>query len=425
VAKHNKSKDPKINYQKQQHQQMQRAQREEAPQPASQACADDQITVQFHALDTWFFRESRPHDAVGASELASLFPPPVRTLAGALRTYIGEQLNIDWQTLTASLPGFDFKTALGGHDDLGQLQLNGPWIVYRGQRLYPAPLYLMHQADDIQRLRVGKVVRCDLGNVRLPELAPGLKGYKTLEQRWLTASGLAKCLNGKTPAQDEIISPAQLFNHETRLGIARDNPSRRVQDGKLYQTRHLRIKDDVHIELDVNRFDAALAELFRERTPKTLLRLGGEGRMANLTAQLQREPLPMADAQAQAKATEALLIHFITAADFNGRMFPKHFEEIDRGGQTVWQGEINGIALTVEAAVNGKVHREGGWDMRNHRPRPVKSYIPAGSAWFCRLDQPSDWPTLYDRLHGHCLGHDTAFGRGQILLGHWQDSFNA
>ena len=28
----------------------------------------------FEALDTWFFRESRPHGSVGAAELASLFP---------------------------------------------------------------------------------------------------------------------------------------------------------------------------------------------------------------------------------------------------------------------------------------------------------------------------------------------------------------
>ena len=41
-------------------------------------------------LDTWFFREARPHGSVGNSELGSQFPPPVRTLLGALRTAIGD-----------------------------------------------------------------------------------------------------------------------------------------------------------------------------------------------------------------------------------------------------------------------------------------------------------------------------------------------
>jgi CRISPR-associated protein Cmr3 len=422
VAKPNKPKRAKISDRKPQSEQIKNIQPKPAtPQPFV-ACAAGEVTLQVQACDTWFFRESRPHDALGFSELASLFPPPVRTLAGALRTYIGERIGIDWQTLSSPLASFDFISALGDSDGLGRLQLNGPWIVHQGQRLYPAPLYLMHQGTAIQRLRVGKPVRCDLGHVRLPELAPGLKGYKTLEQRWLTGSGLAKCLNGGVPAHDEIVTSTQLFSHEARLGIARDNPFRKVQDGKLYQTRHLRIKDEVHIELDARQVDAALIESWLNPAYPAMLRLGGEGRMASLVPQSQREPLPRAEA---ATAAQTVLLHFITPADFNGEMFPEHFKKIERNGQTVWQGDLNGLSLTIEAAVIGKVHREGGWDMRRHRPHAVKSYLPAGSAWFCRLAQPADWSTLGERLHGRCIGHDTEFGRGQLLLGHWHDSFNA
>ena len=53
-------------------------------------------TWRFNAFDTWFFRESRPMDSIGGSELASLFPPPATTLAGAVRTAIGEHLRVDW-----------------------------------------------------------------------------------------------------------------------------------------------------------------------------------------------------------------------------------------------------------------------------------------------------------------------------------------
>lgn len=31
----------------------------------------------FQPVDTWFFREARAHDAVGAGQLASQFPPSV------------------------------------------------------------------------------------------------------------------------------------------------------------------------------------------------------------------------------------------------------------------------------------------------------------------------------------------------------------
>lgn len=385
-------------------------------------CAPNQMTFRLAACDTWFFRESRPHDAVGASELASLFPPSIRTLAGALRTYFGEQIGIDWQTLSCVIPGFDFQSALGGPDDLGQLQLNGPWIMLDGKRLYTAPLYLMHGSKegqpDLQRLQPGQSVHCDLGDVRLPQLPIGIKGYKTLEQRWLTAEGMAQCLNGHTPVLDEIIAPEQLFSHEARLGIARDNTHRKVLEGKLYQTRHIRIQDTVTIELEAQGLDSQLIEQLDKHDQPNLLRLGGEGRMASLERCSSREALPFA----KSKTAETVLLHFLTPADFNGQWYPDGFQCIEHNGLTLWQGQLNGIELSIEAAVIGKVHREGGWDMQNHRPRPVKSYLPAGSAWFCRLPHPLDWQILTEKLHGQCIGNDTALGRGQILLGHWLDS---
>jgi CRISPR-associated protein Cmr3 len=50
----------------------------------------------FSALDTLFFKESRPIESVGGSQLSSVFPPPARTLIGAIRTAIGEANSVDW-----------------------------------------------------------------------------------------------------------------------------------------------------------------------------------------------------------------------------------------------------------------------------------------------------------------------------------------
>ena len=52
--------------------------------------------VVFRAIDTWMFKEARPMDGFGGSELSSTFPPPVRTLLGALRAQIGEAQKVDW-----------------------------------------------------------------------------------------------------------------------------------------------------------------------------------------------------------------------------------------------------------------------------------------------------------------------------------------
>ncbi|GFO73305.1 CRISPR-associated protein Cmr3 [Bathymodiolus japonicus methanotrophic gill symbiont] len=385
-----------------------------------EALAKGQINLQLHPFDTWFFRESRPHDAAGASELSSLFPPPIRTLAGALRTFLGDQMEIDWKTLQCKSSDFDFEKSLGNVEHLGQLQLNGAWICYQGQRLYPAPLYLMQKEENLQRLLIGKSVRCDLGTVRLPEMPKDCVGYKNLEQHWLTAAGMRLCLEGQVPNVADVVKSDDLFSHEARLGIARDNEKRKVIDGKLYQTQHLRLKDEVHIELDVKNLGASLLETLETHQQNTIWRLGGEGRMASVAISDTVEPFPFI----KNHKTDTLVIHFVTAAGFGGKMFPENFIQSEQNGQTVWQGEINGIELKIEAAVIGKAHREGGWDMKNHQPRPVKSYIPAGSAWFCRLTNPDDYKNLHEKLHGHCMGIDSAYGRGQILIGQWQDTDN-
>lgn len=380
-----------------------------------EALAEGRINLQIRPIDTWFFRESRPHDAAGASELSSLFPPPIRTLAGALRSFIGEKLKIDWQSLRCKNSDFDFKTVLGDANNLGQMELNGAWLCYQGMRLYPAPLYLMR--NDIMRLMPGAPVRCDLGEkVRLPVIPKECEDYKALGSAWLTAKGMDKCLTNSIPDEQDIIGPDKLFSYEARLGIGIDNKTRNVIDKQLYQTRHIRLSPDVHIELDIKNLPGQVVACLPANN--AIIRFGGEGRMASIQAQTQAEAMPSASAE----AIETIALHFITPADFSGSMFPKDFKQIELSDKTVWQGVINGIELAIEAAVIGKVHREGGWDMENRQPRAVKSYIPGGSVWFCRLKKHYDKQTLYNQLHNRCIGDDSAYGRGHILLGHWQDT---
>ena len=77
-------------------------------------------TVSFNAVDTLFFRESRPMESQG--ELQSVFPPPIRTLAGALRTLIGENAGVNWSHFKAT---DELANIIGYGDDLGQLSLQG------------------------------------------------------------------------------------------------------------------------------------------------------------------------------------------------------------------------------------------------------------------------------------------------------------
>jgi len=324
---------------------------------------------------------------------------------------MGDAMGIDWQSLQCADSDFDFTQQLGNADHLGQLELRGAWISYKGQRLYPAPAYLMKKEEDYQRLEIGNAVSCDLGTVRLPQMPDGYIGYKNLEQHWLTGAGMRLCLEGKAPTKQHIIAYDDLFSHEPRLGIARDNQHRAVEQGKLYQTQHIRLKPEVEIELNAKQLSP---ELIKTLDNSKILRLGGEGRMASIQANKAYEAFPFTSI----KQTQFCL-HFISPADFAGEMFPEAFKKMEQNGETVWRGTVNGIELNIIAAVIGKAHREGGWDMKNHQPRAVKSYTPAGSVWFCRLNNPDDSKHINEKLHNHCIGLETAYGRGHILVGQW------
>lgn len=385
-------------------------------QMALQKCDEGSVNLQFRAIDTWFFRESRPHDAAGASELSSLFPPPVFTLMGAVRSFLGDRIDVVWHEFKHERYEW-FRKTVGNGEHLGQLSINGAWVCQNEQRLYPAPFYLMHNTDDLTRLQIGGVVECDLGKVRLPELPKNKVGYKNLEQAWITNEGWQALLKGNEPDKKHIVKASNLFDKEPRLGIARNNESRTVVEGQLYQTQHLRLKPDVAIQLDVKGLTAQLTEKLPENA---ILRLGSEARMAALQTKSDYSALPSLIMDNQ--PLQKVIVHFITAANFNGQLFPKEFEEKEINGQTVWQGEINGITLIIEAAVIGKVHREGGWDMQKHQPRAVKSYIPAGSAWFCRVETEISGNMLVEKLNGCHIGNETEWGRGQILIGLWNDT---
>jgi CRISPR-associated protein Cmr3 len=379
-------------------------------------------TLRFTALDTLFFRESRPFEAIGGSELTSLFPPPPRTVAGAIRSAIGDALGADWQAFHQNIKGYsvngiNLRTLIGGDggDDMGKLHLEGIWLAENGARLYPTPLFLLCKDKDtvLRRLEIGNADRTSLGRVRLPRLPEGCAGYKPLENVWLTSAGLEKVLQGAVPDAADLRLAAKLFSEEPRLGIARDNQLRTAQNGLLYQSRHIRPnrKVGLSIEADVTGLDDL--DIFHR-----IVRLGGEGRMAGIES-ISAQPFPNAPKPNGNK--QGLMMILVTPARFDGPAWlPTGFAQEENNNCRVWRGVLNGISLTIHCAVLGKPLREGGWDMAKKCPRPVQSLLPAGSAWYCTVNN-GDLAKAIVALHDKQIGEDQQLGRGRIVCGLWND----
>ena len=376
------------------------------------------VICHFEPLDTWFFREARPHGSVGNCELGSQFPPPVRTLLGALRTAIGDawfaRHGGDWRGLADNSA---LQAHIGLGDDLGPLRASGPFITLNGQRLYPAPANLMVQTEGSTAhyflLGLGDVVHCDLGRVRLPAFPKQVPGVASLKgskpaSGWLTQDAMQRLLDGQVPRAGDLIPNHALFDEEPRLGIGRDNTRRSVQEGLLYQTRHLRLRPGVGVELHLHGLpDASLLP------SRTTLRLGGEGRQAALYTSLGATTnLPTASAHIAPGARFALyhLTPSVCAAELPAGI-PAGFVRGHHEGSDCWEGQLAGQRLRILSVACARPLREGGWDLARHEARAVQSLLAPGSVLYAQhLGEQALPGTAFSALAD-------ATGRGQLLAG--------
>ena len=369
--------------------------------------------------DTWFFRESRPMNSLGGVELSSVFPPPTRTVLGALRTAIGDATGIAWKQFNAAHALTEW---IGFGDDLGPLALERLWVCRDGNRLYPAPASLLCDAakTTYTRLAVGNALDTHLGRVRLPCIPHDKPGLKPMQNAWLTQAGMQAMLASKVPDAGEVVRIDDLLKRESRLGIALD-ATHTVEAGALYQTQHLRLKPGVSLEL-------ALRHASGMPAPASLARLGGEGRLASI------EPIPARPCALAVsnmpQAGNGLVLYLLSDADcqkHNGAPngLPPDFEPRKAAdGSVHWHGRINQVALTIECAVLGKSVREGGWDMARREPRAAHSLIPAGSCYYARVaDDALSVADAIRNLHGRCMD-DNKLGRGLLACGVWPATEN-
>lgn len=402
------------------------------------------LDLTINPVDSWFFRDARPHDATGASRLASQFPPPAATLAGALRSRIGDLLGIDWHafnrgdvTLTLADQPVSAEALLGRGEQTGQLRFSGPYLLWQGQRLYPAPALLLRSDNNaLICLAPGEPVCCDLSQtdaqgqwaqVRLPALPEGASVAKPLEGYWLTEPALQQLLTqGKITQSEGLISPEQLFSLEPRLGIARNNATRAVQEGLLYQTEHLRLQPEVAIHYAITLPTSLAGPLQQALTDNSILRLGGEGRMAAVSVtEREQSGLPQLahDHSSTARQAGGVLLTLLTPAylpECSAMVpLPGFQSVIDEQGQQSWHGQINGVELHLISAAIGKVQRQGGWDLKKRAPKDLVSLTPAGSCWFFQVPTGHDLAETLSRLQQPLIGAQTTLGMGQLLAGLW------
>jgi len=361
--------------------------------------------------DAWFFRDGRPYNHRESNQAAveSVFPPPARTLTGALRAALARTNGWD-----GKLHGWpkDAANCFGnGPNDLGQLQFTGPFLIRENETgateaLWPVPRHLLGRSHaghwrPLAFLQPDeKETETDIGRCRLPRLLlpAGQRpdGLKPAGTAWITAAGLTCILGGKAPGAEMLHRPDTLWQFESRVGLQRDAATLNVGEGDLYSPTYVRLCRKVALGVGLEGVPNNMNGL------PSLFPLGGESRLAQAES-WHGNPVPNCPPANTFKPDSNGFVRFIVVLLTHG-CFKNPAPFLSSG------------AKIISACVD-KPQLIGGWDSLKNEPLALEPFHPAGSVWFCEAPA-AELPNILAQ-NGQWLGDYHTHGFGQIVIGLW------
>jgi CRISPR-associated protein Cmr3 len=298
----------------------------------------------FEPADTLFFKGAGPMNMGENHTATANFPPPARTLEGALRTTILKQNKIPIDQYYANSIDGELLDTIGPADKKAGFSVIGPLFELNKTIYVPAPYSWFFDKDDEEKEKV-KIYKSRLVNSRLIKTslrnlfwAKGEQGeLDTLGGKWITLSDLY--------SQNNIVFRKEIhdFYHvENRTGIALDS-NRSVRESHLYSFSHARLNKNINLIFGVDK-DLPISD-------KGILKLGAEQRFG--------------------------LYSKIPDINFNN----------GSSGLFISISQTAGTEQANESIVaTGKIQYQGGWDMKKGFHKPMTGFFPPGSVFNDKLN---------------------------------------
>ena len=326
-------------------------------------------------LDVLFLRGNKLFGDPG-SHGESLVPPWPSVAAGALRSLM---LSADGVDLAAFARGQSPHGTLGTPAAPGAFALTGFELARRnpaGQletlHALPADLLMTEgpngslQFTRLQPQAPAAGLASSAPLALWPVLAQAER-RKPVGGHWLTQAGWASYLKGQTPAVGQGVPASALWQLDARIGIGLDNATRSVADGQLFTAQAVAFQPGVGF----------LASVRGGEPPRTgMLRFGGDGRGAALTAVQHTAPQPDWDAISRAGRCRIVLT---TPGLFAQGWLPP-------GVDAVRHLALHGISGQLVCAAVPRAEVISGWDLALRQPKAAERVAPTGSVyWIDRL----------------------------------------
>jgi len=343
--------------------------------------------VRIRALDSLLFRDGRPFaNEPGALTARSLPIPPPNTVAGFLRSLIGNLKGVDWAEI-------DAKRIFSEPEVRGPLPMRGDEFVL------PAPadaLVLPAQSEGapprvlplLPELTLGDGEGCDLPDYYYglrplppPSAEKPAKGYAFW--RW---DELRQWLEGETPSPLTKIEPPPV---DRRTHVAID-PDTGVADkeGNLFTVEY-RAYEERTEQPGESPVEWSLVAQVRTEYAGVIggvAPFGGERRLASVEPYDRWLTCPDS-LREKLREARYVRMYLATPAQFTCGWRPGWLRKENQSAPPRLVGtppDLDGLTLRLVAAAVPRRMAVSGWNMRRSQfgPRPVRWCVPAGAVYF-------------------------------------------
>lgn len=309
-----------------------------------------QTWISMRPVDTLLVKGASPAGAGESSFHLLVFPPPISTVSGALRTAVLKQRGCPIADyVNGKLQRPDILEQIGEPGSDAPFDVLGP-LFMKGDTLYlPAPYSWFASKETLKKdgsqlvsVRKTEMLECDLiqssAGDKIQWVRGGASDMVSLGGYWVTFQDLFSQGTEVSPKP-----PSFFFSVEHRTGIALDG--RKVRQSHLYTFPHARLHEDVNLVYGITK-DLSLDE-------QGSLAVGGERRQVHYKKIQLDIPLSVDS------ASQWMSVSVVEATE-----------------------EANKAIVAA-----GKIQYVGGWDMKKRFHKPLKGYFPAGSIFRTKMNE--------------------------------------
>ena len=351
-------------------------------------------------LDVLYLRGNKLFDGAG-DHSEPLMPPWPSLFAGAIRSRMLVDAGVDLGRFTDETvtPPAELADVLGTPAEPGSFRIAAVAVLaQRGdgrpsQPVVPLPAdVVVTRAEDTGAGKTGTVKELEVTRLETMPVPAGSATSaatprllalrrsapaKPESGYWLTLQGFASWLEGETPGPEDLVHRSDLWKTDPRLGIAMDRASGTSADGKLYTSEIVAMAEGVGFLVGI---DGAAEE---QIPGEGLLRLGGDGRGAEIAPTGEPQPWP---AGAPPK-DRPFTLYLETPGLFPNGWLPPGVDP------DTLRLEAGGVTARLAAAAVPRFEVISGWNVAAHAPKPAQRAVPAGSVYY--FDEVTGDPAAY------------------------------